>query len=124
MTVQLFTVPSLVGLMFTVNHHTCVLWDVHTYHTGSLERAVSLESAFPSLQSRMLVTEHGLLSKIIGTLLEVLSPCRDPGMALLTILLPHTLTLSLSRPSDTGILKLRSSNYKHSRVIYILYDLR
>ena len=55
------------------------------------------------LQSRMLVLEHGLLRIIVSTLLDILTPCKDP---------------------ITGILKLRSSNYKHSRVFYIMYDLR
>lgn len=56
-----------------------------------------------TLQSRMLVLEHGLLRIIVSTLLDILTPCKDP---------------------ITGILKLRSSNYKHSRVFYIMYDLR
>ena len=51
----------------------------------------------------MLVLEHGLLRIIVSTLLDILTPCKDP---------------------ITGILKLRSSNYKHSRVFYIMYDLR
>lgn len=55
------------------------------------------------VQSRMLVVEHGLLSVILRTLQELLSPCRDPS---------------------TGCLKLRPNNYKHSRIFYIVYDLR
>lgn len=51
----------------------------------------------------MLVMEHGLLRIIVSTLLDILAPCKDP---------------------ISGILKLRSSNYKHSRVFYIMYDLR
>ena len=51
----------------------------------------------------MLVSEHGLLEKIIGTLLELLEPCVDP---------------------TSQTYKLRSSNYKHSRLAYIMYDLR
>ena len=61
----------------------------------------SLPPSFP--QNRMLVSEHGLLEKIIGTLLELLEPCVDP---------------------TSQTYKLRSSNYKHSRLAYIMYDLR
>lgn len=51
----------------------------------------------------MLVLEHGLLSVILKTLRELLTPCKDPA---------------------TGCLKLRPNNYKHSRIFYIVYDLR
>ena len=61
----------------------------------------SLPPSFP--QNRMLVAEHSLLEKIIGTLLELLEPCVDP---------------------TSQTYKLRSSNYKHSRLAYIMYDLR
>ena len=60
-------------------------------------------TSIPLAQSRMLVLEHGLLRIIVSTLLDILQPCKDP---------------------ITGVLKLRSSNYKHSRVFYIMYDLR
>jgi hypothetical protein len=51
----------------------------------------------------MLVLEHGLLSVILKTLQDLLAPSRDPS---------------------TGCLKLRPNNYKHSRIFYIVYDLR
>lgn len=61
----------------------------------------SVPPSFP--QNRMLVAEHSLLEKIIGTLLQLLEPCVDP---------------------TSQTYKLRSSNYKHSRLAYIMYDLR
>ena len=83
MTVQIFTTPSLVSLP-----PACL----PAVLTGNC-----------SLQSRMLVLEHGLLSVMLKTLQDLLSPSKD---------------------SSTGCLKLRPNNYKHSRIFYMVYDLR
>jgi len=75
--------------------------DSHHHDICASNMTVQLFTA-PSL-SRMLVTEHGLLEKILGTLLELLAPCKDP---------------------TNGAFKPRSSNYKHTRMAYVMYDLR
>ena len=51
----------------------------------------------------MLVVEHGLLKTIVDTLLELLCPCID---------------------STTHMYKLSARNYKHSRIFFIMHDLR
>ena len=97
----------------STTHHSCIplLFRLLTWqcrYSPLLPLWVDISPHFlpPSLspvQSRMLVLEHGLLSVILNTLQDLLLPCKDP---------------------TTGCLKLRPSNYKHSRIFYIVYDLR
>ncbi len=89
MTVQLFTVPSLVGLtnepIISLKYLVSILLDMGARAHIMLQHVCIRTHIVPAprlvvcTQSRMLVTEHGLLSKIVGTLLELLTPCRDPG---------------------------------------------
>ena len=71
----------------------------------------------------MLIVEHNLMESVVSTIGDIISPLYDTSECPAHY---HMLLINVSIVSyvDKECLNLHTKEYKHDRIVFLLYDLR